>query len=31
MPPLAEKDVRIGDYVYIYKAGDVIPAVDRVV
>lgn len=25
-----EKDIRIGDYVYIYKAGDVIPAVDRV-
>ena len=25
-----EKDKRIGDYVYIYKAGDVIPAVDRV-
>ncbi|NLZ70513.1 MAG: NAD-dependent DNA ligase LigA [Clostridiaceae bacterium] len=28
---LGEKDVRIGDYVCIYKAGDVIPAVDRVV
>ena len=25
-----EKDIRVGDYVYIYKAGDVIPAVDRV-
>lgn len=25
-----EKDIRKGDYVYIYKAGDVIPAVDRV-
>ena len=25
-----EKDIRIGDYVNIYKAGDVIPAVDRV-
>ncbi len=25
-----EKDIRIGDYVYIFKAGDVIPAVDRV-
>ncbi len=25
-----EKDIRIGDFVYIYKAGDVIPAVDRV-
>ena len=25
-----QKDIRIGDYVYIYKAGDVIPAVDRV-
>ena len=25
-----EKDIRIGDYVCIYKAGDVIPAVDRV-
>ena len=25
-----EKDIRIGDYVYNYKAGDVIPAVDRV-
>ena len=25
-----EKDIRIGDYVYIYKAGDVIPAVYRV-
>ena len=25
-----EKDIRIGDYVYIYKAGDVIPAVARV-
>ena len=25
-----EKDIRIGDYVYIYKAGDVIPAVDIV-
>ena len=24
------KDIRKGDYVYIYKAGDVIPAVDRV-
>ena len=25
-----EKDIRVGDYVYIYKAGDVIPAVDKV-
>lgn len=25
-----EKDIRKGDFVYIYKAGDVIPAVDRV-
>ena len=25
-----QKDIRKGDYVYIYKAGDVIPAVDRV-
>lgn len=25
-----EKDIRIGDFVYIFKAGDVIPAVDRV-
>lgn len=25
-----EKDIRVGDYIYIYKAGDVIPAVDRV-
>lgn len=25
-----EKDIRIGDFVYIYKAGDVIPAVDAV-
>lgn len=25
-----QKDIRVGDYVYIYKAGDVIPAVERV-
>ena len=25
-----QKDIRVGDYVYLYKAGDVIPAVDRV-